>query len=128
MSSSQQTADILRIGDQIHQEVVHAAQESAPFEQVAADDDHQRPIAGFSQLQCPGSQSFPEAILLDVIPGAVRKGSPEDLSPRVVQIVEGGRITIHIREVDLIKEGPARRHLRDRGAVLGLGNPGAVFS
>lgn len=41
---------LVRITKQVHQEVIHPAQEGSPFEEVAAADDHQCLIGRFPQM------------------------------------------------------------------------------
>src|SRR6516164_1006063 len=36
----EQCLDICGLGNEVHQEVIHAAQKSSPFEKIAADDNH----------------------------------------------------------------------------------------
>jgi len=62
-----------------------------------------------------------------MIPGAVDKCRPQHLAHRLVQVVVIIRISIDVRETDLIEESSGARHFGNRRTVRGACQPGPLF-
>ena len=73
-----QLLHLLGLRNQIHQEIVHATEEGAPFEEIAADHDHDGAVGCFTQGEGVGAKGFPESLIAGVIPRTVRKRRPVD--------------------------------------------------
>jgi hypothetical protein len=82
------------------------------------DDDHQRAVAGAAHFQRPGPERVPEAGIVRVIPRAVDERRPEDFAHLVRELAEVGGVTVEIREIALVVERPACRHVGDVEAVF----------
>ena len=114
----EQSFHLFRLGHKVHEEVVHAAEKRAPFEQIAANHDHQSPVAGAAQFQCPLPQCVPETRIAGMIPRAVRQRGPQNAAHFPVQIPEVRRIIVEIRKISLVIKRAGGRHMGDVEAVF----------
>ena len=122
----QQPLHVGAVQHQVHEEVVDAAQEGAPFEQVAAHHHHQRSVGRGAQGEGLATQRLPEAVIAGMVPGAVDEAGPQHGRHDRGQAGEVVGVAVEVGEVCLVEEGRAQRHGRDAQAILREGLPGTV--
>ena len=127
ISASSRRSTLAGFGDQVHQEVVDAAQEGAPLEQVAADDDHQGPVGSWPQVAAAVARAAPRNRRRRRGPTGCAPARPRAPCPwRRGRSLVVGRIAVEVGEAGLVEEGGAERHGGDARAVGREGIPDAV--
>ena len=117
---------LLRLDQDVDEEVVETPQERSPLEQVTADHHHDGAVGLGPQPQGVGPHRRPEVGPAGVVPGRMDERRPENLAHGLVEARPVGRPAVGVGEAGLVEEGGAGGHPGDERAVPVVDVPRAV--